>query len=238
MEAVVQCGGKGMRLRPYTSILPKPLMPVGTRPVLEMLLKWLRRNNFEHVYVTTGYLGHLIRSYCGDGRQWGIRLEYTEEGEPLGTVGALTLIREKLDSTFLVVNGDVLTDLNLKSFIAHHARNEGLLTISTTLRPYNIDYGVIEDQAGVVTGFIEKPTISNLVSMGIYCMEPEVLELIPWGTPYGFDDLVLHMLELGAPVRHYRHAGTWLDVGRAEDFMKAQEIEWDEQAIPMTPRAA
>ena len=115
MKAVIQCGGRGSRLQPYTTVLPKPLMPIGTKPILELLLKWLRRNGIRDVYITTGYLGDLIRSYCGDGRQWDLRIEYTEEREPLGTMGALALLRDKLDSTFLVLNGDVLTDLNLKS---------------------------------------------------------------------------------------------------------------------------
>ena len=120
MKAVIQSGGRGTRLRPYTSVLPKPLMPIGARPVLELLLKWLRRNGIEEIFITTGYLGHLIRSFCGDGEQWGIRITYTQEAEPLGTIGPLTLLRDKLDSTFLVLNGDVLTDLNLSAFLANH----------------------------------------------------------------------------------------------------------------------
>ena len=110
MKAVIQCGGKGTRLRPYTTVLPKPLMPVGSRPVLEMLLKWLRRNGIQEVFITTGYLGHLIRSVCGDGRQWNMSIKYTDEKEPLGTIGPLSLLRDSLDKTFLVINGDVITD--------------------------------------------------------------------------------------------------------------------------------
>src|ERR1700736_3657846 len=110
MKAVIQSGGKGTRLKPYTMILPKPLMAVGSKPVLELLLKWLRRNGTHDAYITTGYLGHLIRTVCGDGGQWDLRITYTAEPEPLGTVGALSLLRTELDSTFLVVNGDVLTD--------------------------------------------------------------------------------------------------------------------------------
>ena len=115
MKAVIQCGGKGTRLRPHTSILPKPLMPIGARLVLELVLKWLRRKQNQGIYVTTGYLGHLIRSVCGDGEQWNMRINYTQEMEPLGTIGPLSLLRDKLDEPFLVLNGDVLTDLNLES---------------------------------------------------------------------------------------------------------------------------
>jgi len=132
MKAVIQSGGKGTRLRPYTMVLPKPLMPVGTKPVLELLLKWLRRNGTDQAYITTGHLGHLIRSYCGDGGQWDLRITYTEEREPLGTVGALGLLRDKLDSTFLMINGDVLTDLNLNAFVAAHIAHGGPLTVATT----------------------------------------------------------------------------------------------------------
>ena len=134
MKAVIQSGGKGTRLKPYTTILPKPLMPVGSKPVLELLLKWLRRNGTRDAYITTGYLGHLIRIACGDGSQWDLRVTYTEESEPLGTVGALHLLRKELDGTFFMVNGDILTDLNLNAFAAAHRQNGGALTIATMQR--------------------------------------------------------------------------------------------------------
>ncbi len=141
MKAVIQSGGKGTRLKPYTMVLPKPLMPVGSKPVLELLLKWLRRNGTRDAYVTTGYLGHLIRTVCGDGRQWDLRIKYTEEPQPLGTIGGLTLLRDDLSSTFLVVNGDVLTDLNINAFAACHHQNGSALTIATTKRSYGLrDY--------------------------------------------------------------------------------------------------
>jgi NDP-sugar pyrophosphorylase family protein len=233
MKGVIQSGGRGTRLLPYTSVLPKPLMPIGARPVLELLLKWLRRNGIEEVYITTGYLGHLIRSFCGDGQQWGIRIAYTHEIEPLGTIGPLNLLRDKLEGTFLVLNGDVLTDLSLSAFISCHRRYGGPLTIATTTRTIKTEFGVIEDANGLVTQFREKPTLSNCVSMGAYCMEPEVLKYIPMGVPFGLDDLVLCMMERGVPVHTFRHQGIWLDIGRVEDFHKAQEIDWDEQALPL-----
>src|SRR6478735_1837326 len=145
MKAVIQCGGQGMRLRPHTSILPKPLMPIGARPVLELVLKWLRRNGIREVYITTGYLGHLIRSVCGDGNQWNMRITYTQELEPLGTIGPLSLLREHLDAPFLVLNGDVLTDLNLSQLVGGHRRNKAALTIATASRPTKMDFGVIEE---------------------------------------------------------------------------------------------
>src|SRR3978361_341496 len=172
MKAVIQSGGKGTRLRPYTMILPKPLMPVGSKPVLELLLKGRRRHGAHQAYVTTGHLGHLIRSYCGDGGQWDLAITYTEEREPLGTIGALSLLREELDSTFLVLNGDVLTDLNLNAFVAAHRRHGAPLTVATAQRSVRVSFGVLEDSDGTVTQFREKPSLTYLVSTGIYCMEP------------------------------------------------------------------
>jgi len=230
MKAVIQSGGKGTRLKPYTMVLPKPLMPVGAKPVLELLLKWLRRNGTHDVYITIGYLGHLIRGVCGDGSQWDMRIKYTEEPEPLGTVGALSLLRSELDRTFLVINGDVLTDLNLNAFTALHRQHGGPLTIATARRTIKTDFGIIEDNAGRVVRFREKPVLMHDVSMGVYCMEPEVLDYIPAHTPFGFDDLMFCMLGRGLAVRTFSHSGLWLDIGRVEDFHHAQELAWDEQS--------
>lgn len=230
MKAVVQCGGKGTRLRPYTSILPKPLMPIGSRPVLELLLKWLRRNGIQEVFITTGYLGSLIRSFCSDGQQWNMKINYTHEIEPLGTIGPLSLLRDQLKEPFLVLNGDVLTDLSLNRFVKCHRRHGGPLTIASTVRHTKMEFGVMDETDGTVFGFREKPTLDNLVSMGLYCMNPDILDYVPSGVPFGFDDLVLQMLEQGTPVHTFRHDGIWLDIGRADDFHRAQEIEWDEQS--------
>ena len=225
MKAVIQCGGKGTRLLPHTSILPKPLMPIGSRPVLELVLKWLRRNGIKDVFITTGYLGHLIRSVCGDGSQWNMRITYTQEMEPLGTMGPLSLVREHLvDEPFLVLNGDVLTDLNINQLVSCHRRHQGRLTIATASRPTKMDFGVIEEADGRVTEFREKPELSHLVSMGIYCMDPAVLDRIPWGVPFGFDDLMFQMIEEQIPVNVFKHQGMWLDIGRVEDFVKAQDV--------------
>jgi len=233
MKAVIQSGGRGTRLMPYTSVLPKPLMPIGARPVIELLLKWLRRNGIEDIYITTGYLGHLIRSFCSDGHQWGIRIVYTQETEPLGTIGPLALLRDQLDATFLVLNGDVLADLNLHAFANFHRSHNALLTIATTTRATKMDFGVIEDVDGIVVKFWEKPTLTNCVSMGAYCIEPEVLKYIPDGVPFGFDDLMLCMINKGVSVHAFKHQGLWLDVGRVEDFHKAQEIDWEDQSSPL-----
>jgi NDP-sugar pyrophosphorylase family protein len=230
MKAVIQCGGRGMRLRPHTSILPKPLMPIGARPVLELLLKWLRRSGVQDVFITTGYLGHLLRSFCADGSQWNMRITYTQEAEPLGTIGPLSLLREHLDEPFLVLNGDVLTDLSLNRFTSFHRQHRGPVTIATAIRTVKMEFGVIDQVDGRVVGFREKPTLVQLVSMGVYCMEPSVFKYIPSGVPFGFDDLMFQMLDQGTPVHTFAHDGLWLDIGRVEDFHKAQDVAWDEQS--------
>jgi mannose-1-phosphate guanylyltransferase len=159
-----------------------------------------------------------------------MRITYTQELEPLGTIGPLSLVREELDEPFLVLNGDVLTDLNLNHFVGAHRRHQANVTIATATRVTKMEFGVIDELEGHVTGFREKPELPNLVSMGIYCMDPAVLERIPSGVPFGFDDLMFQMLEQNAAVHVFKHNGLWLDIGRVEDFLKAQDIPWDEQS--------
>lgn len=223
MKAVIQAGGQGTRLRPYTLVLPKPMMPVGGIPVIEILLKWLRRNGTREAYITTGHLGRLIRVLCAEGKQWDLDIKYSEEPEPLGTVGALSLIRDELDQTFLVLNGDLITDLDISAFTAFHRNHGDLLTIGVTSKIVKIDLGVLESEGTRVTAFREKPTLKYEVSMGIYCMEPGILELIPSGVPFGFDDLMHSMLGRKLPVHLFRYDGMWMDIGRPEDFQLAQE---------------
>lgn len=221
MKAVIQAGGKGTRLRPYTMVLPKPLMPIDDLPVIEILLKWLRQNDVEKVYVTTGYLGHLIRALCGDGSQWGMCIEYCEEREPLGTIGALCLLEKELngEETFLMLNGDVVTDLDLQKFVAFHKERGGLVTVAMTEKHVKIDLGVIHCNNQHISAFEEKPTIKFNISMRIYCMELGVLDLIPRGIPFGFDNLMHAMLARDLKVNVYEHTGMWLDIGRPEDLV-------------------
>jgi NDP-sugar pyrophosphorylase family protein len=230
MKVVIQAGGKGMRLRPYTNVLPKPLLPVGSKPLLDRLLRWVRRNGSRDVYITTGHLGHLIRAFCGDGHDWDLRIRYSEEREALGTIGALSLLGDELDEPFLVINGDVLTDLNIGAFMRSHRASCAALTVATIQRCIRMEFGVIEVEKDRIVHFREKPCLSHLVNMGIYCMEPAILGHIPRGIPFGFDDLVLRMLEVEAAVNTFLHNGFWLDVGRIEDFQKAQDLDWDDEA--------
>jgi NDP-mannose synthase len=223
MIAVIQAGGKGTRLRPYTMVLPKPLMPVGDHPVLLILLRWLRKWGIKKACITTGYLGHLIRAILHSSNHLDMDIVFSEEPEPLGTVGALRLLDKELKDTFLTVNGDLICDLDLGDFCSFHKKMGGLLTVATTDKIIKIDLGVLGCENNRMTEFREKPKINFEVSMGIYCMEPAILELIPPKMPFGFDDLVHEMLNKGLTVNTYKHRGLWMDIGREEDYRLAQE---------------
>jgi mannose-1-phosphate guanylyltransferase len=161
-----------------------------------------------------------------------LHIHYTDEAAPLGTVGPLSLLRDELDSTFLVINGDVITDLSLGAFARYHHSTRGVLTVATMHRQTRMEFGVIEQEGGRIVSFKEKPVLSNLVSMGVYCMEPVVLQYIPSGIPFGFDDLILCLLRREVPTYSYLHEGIWLDIGRIDDFHTAQELDWDVQSPP------
>lgn len=228
MKTVILAGGRGTRLRPYTMVLPKPLVPVGNQAVLELLIKRLRKFGFSDIIITTGYLGSLIRALCGDGSKWGANIEYTKENEPLGTIGPLTLVNGNLNETFLVTKGDVITDLDFRKFIEFHNRKGGIATIATYRKEVKLDLGVLEcDDDGAIVGFSEKPEKEYLVSMGAYLFEPEILKYVPTNIPFGFDDLMHILDDNSVPVYSYIHDGYWLDIGRKEDFEKAQK-EFDD----------
>lgn len=233
VKALIQAGGKGTRLKPYTLILPKPMMPVGEYPVIELLLRWVRRNGLDEVMVTTGYLGHLLRLLCGDGSRWDMHIAYTEEKEPLGMLGALQLVRDWIDQPFLVLNGDLITDLDLRAFMRFHRDHSEALTIAVKETRVPVNMGVFEfAQDGTVTDFREKPTLTYSANMGVYCMDPTILELIPRGVPFGFDDLMYRMLDEGRAARVFQHHGEFMDIGRPEDFAQAQELA-ERGALPM-----
>jgi NDP-sugar pyrophosphorylase family protein len=223
-RAVVLAGGEGTRLRPYTTVIPKPLMPVGDRPVLDIVLRQLRDAGCERVTIATGYLAELIEAFCGDGRAYGLDIDYHREPEPLGTVGALALIHG-LNAPFMVMNGDVLTDMDYAAFFAEHLASGAAATIATTTRTIEVTLGVMhfEDGAdpGRVTDFVEKPTLSYEASMGVYAFDPRALAHIEPGVRLDFPDLILRLLAAGETVRAYRPGAYWLDLGRHEDYETA-----------------
>ena len=199
MHAVILAGGKGVRLRPYTTVLPKPLVPIGDRySILEIIMRQLAGFGFRTATLAIGHLGHLIRSYVGDGSQWGLeRVDYATEDSPLGTIGPLLQIRDRLPEHFVVMNGDILTDLNYADLLAHHRGSGAELTVATYARQVKIDFGVLTSQGGRIVDFVEKPTIDYRVSMGVYGMSAGVLNSYTPGLPLGFDELVLDLLGAG-----------------------------------------
>lgn len=223
MKAVVLAGGKGTRLAPYTKILPKPLMPIGDMPILEVMLKQMKRAGVEDVILTVGHLANLMRTFFMDGRQWGMNISYSYEEKPLGTAGPLSLI-QGLDSTFLVTNGDVLTTLNLRDLLAFHRSQGGIATIAVHQRHVKIDLGVVQwNGDGRIGGYIEKPTYDYTVSMGIYVFEPQVMKFIPFNVYLDFPELVLKMIAAGEKVVGYAFDGYWMDLGRPDDYAQAAE---------------
>ena len=223
MKAVVLAGGRGTRLAPYTSILPKPLMPIGDMPILEVMLRQMKKAGVNEVILTVGHLASLLRAYFGYGEQWGMKINYSYEQEPLGTAGPLALIKD-LDSTFLVTNGDVLTTLNLKDLLDFHKKQGGIATIAVHQRQVRIDLGVVESNADhTITGYIEKPSYDYTVSMGIYVFEPRALKYIPENQYLDFPNLVLKLISAGEKVAAYPFDGYWMDLGRPDDYQQATE---------------
>jgi NDP-sugar pyrophosphorylase family protein len=223
MKAVVLAGGKGTRLAPYTQVLPKPLMPIGDMPILEVLIKQMKRHGITDIILTVGHLSHLLESYFQDGSRYGVNIHYSHEEEPLGTAGPLSII-QGLEDTFLVTNGDVLTALDLSELIDFHRKEGACATIAMHEREVKIDLGVIRLNGGLeVEGYIEKPSMDYRVSMGVYVFETEVLNYIPKAQYLDFPDLVHRMLEAGERVMGFPFDGYWQDLGRPDDYQQAWE---------------
>ncbi len=224
MKAVILAGGKGTRLKPYTTVIPKPLVPVGEKAIIDILITRLVKCGVDEVTICLNHFAEIIMAYLGNGSKLGLKINYSLEEEPLGTVAPIKLI-ENLPDDFLVMNGDLLTDLDFRELYLKHTSQNALLTVSTYHRTAKIDFGVLElDKAdSQVTGFREKPEYSFNVSMGVYAMNRKVLEYVPQNKPFGFDNLMLSLLEKQIPVNVFPYAGYWLDIGRPDDYEKANE---------------
>lgn len=223
MKTVILAGGKGTRLKPYTTILPKPLMPIGDMPILEILLRQMKRAGIDEAVLTVGHLAEMLRLFFQNGEKIGLKISYSFEESPLGTAGPLSLI-DGLDDTFMVANGDVLTTLPLADLLEHHRLSGAAATIAMHHRQVHIDLGVIQqNEDGRVIGYIEKPTYDFMVSMGIYVFEPRVLDYIPLNAYLDFPDLVKRLIAAGEIVSGYPFNGYWQDLGRADDYERAIE---------------
>lgn len=238
MHAVILAGGRGVRLRPYTTALPKPLVPIGDEyAIIEVVLRQLRADGFDSITIAIGHLGQLIRAYCGDGSQWGLDITYWSEDQPLGTMGPIVTNLGELPEHFLVMNGDVLTDLPYRQLLEGHATSGAPLTVAAYDRVVKIDFGVLEiggETGDRIAEFREKPVEHFSVSMGVYAASRETLRPYPPGEPLGFDELVLDLLKAGTPPRVHPFDGYWLDIGRPDDYDRANE-EWDTVRTKLLP---
>jgi NDP-mannose synthase len=221
-EAFIMAGGKGVRLRPYTTVIPKPLVPIGDRhSILEIVLRQLADQGFSRATLAIGHMGQLIRAYVGDGSQWGIEVQYIHEATPLGTIGPALARLDACPEHFLIMNGDVLTNIDFENLLATHIDSGAPLTVATYEREHRVDFGVLEVAGAAVTRFSEKPTYTYAVSMGVYAVARKTLRRYTPGQPLGFDDLIVDLLARGERPASYGFSGYWLDIGRPDDYDQA-----------------
>lgn len=222
-RAIILAGGKGTRLKPYTIALPKPLVPIGDKPILEIIITQLVKHGFNHITITINHFADIIKAFFGDGSKWGIKIDYSLEKKPLSTMGPLSLIND-LPDNFLIMNGDVLSDINYSKLYAEHTKSDNVFTISSCKREQMTDYGILEiSQDNKLKGFTEKPIMKYNVSMGIYIANRKILDYIPYNEFYGFDQLMIDLIKDKKPVLIKSHNGYWLDIGRPDDYAKACE---------------
>jgi len=224
LKAVILAGGLGTRLRPFTEVIPKPLLPIGEKAVLEIQIEHLQKHGFTEIFLATGYRSNYIKKFFGDGSQYGVALKISKEEKPLGTVGPLTLLKNELNEPFLVMNGDILTKLNFLNMYEFSVRNKASLTIGAKkiLTPFR--FGNIESSGDYVTKIEEKPDFETNVLAGVYIMTPDIFGYIPEDGPYGVDQLIKQMLSKHDPIAIYQIQEYWLDIGVIDDFKDAQDI--------------
>ncbi len=223
MRAVILAGGKGTRLAPYSTVLPKPLMPIDDMPILEVVVRQLKYYGFKQITIAVGHLSELIEAFFGNGSKWGIKIDYSREDKPLGTAGPLALIRQ-LNRPFLVMNGDLLTTLDYADLLRRHRQAKAIATLGVYQRNVKIDLGIIKSNArdGIIE-YIEKPILKYDISSGIYAFNPAVLKYIPRSRRFDLPELTRALIKDKQPVRAYKFRGYWLDIGRPDDYKQAIE---------------
>lgn len=237
MRAIILAGGRGTRLRPLTISFPKPLVPLGGMPILELVVRQLRAAGFERITLSTGYLAELIRAYFGDGSRFRLAIDYAHEEKPLSTAGPLRLVKD-LPEHFLVMNGDLLTDLDYAGLLREHAASGAAATVATKARESVIDFGIVETSAnGDLERWIEKPIHSHQVSMGVYALSRTTVGLIREDEAIGMPDLLMRAVGEGRRVACHRFDGYWLDIGRVDDYETAQQ-EFEQRRDLLVPRDA
>jgi NDP-mannose synthase len=235
LHAVILAGGKGTRLRPFTITLPKPLVPIGDESsVLEIVIRQLAHQGFESATLAIGHFGELIEAYVGDGARWGMAIDYAREEEPLGTMGPVVQVADRLPEHFLVLNGDTLAEMDYAALVETHAASGAPITVATARREARIEFGVLDVEDGRVTGFREKPAIGYTVAIGAYALSRSALLRYPAGAPLGLDQLMRDLLDRGDHPASFDFTGFWLDIGRPEDYDRAN-VEFEEIRARLLP---
>ena len=235
-HAVILAGGKGTRLRPFTTTLPKPLVPIGGESsILEIVLRQLSHHGFQSATLAIGHMGEIIHAYVGDGGRWGLKVDYTIEEEPLGTMGPVIAVLERLPEHFLVMNGDILTDLDYGTLLDAESASNAPITVATYHRDVHVDFGVLELEGNQIVSFTEKPMLEYRVSMGVYALARTTLGRYTAGEALGFDELMLDLLARGESPVSYPFDGYWLDIGRPEDYDRANADWPDIRQILLPP---
>lgn len=226
MKAIVMAGGKGTRLQPYTASFPKPLVPLGDMPVLELLLRQLKLAGVGEVILAVNHLHHLIRAFCGDGTAFGLKIDYVLEDTPLGTAGPMAAVLDRLGEDFIVTNGDLLTNFDIAAMAGQHQEIQAPASIAVFERKLNIDFGLVEvDERMRLSGYREKPSYTHLVSMGLYVLNRDaVAPFLKAGVRLDMPDLMQLLVGAGKPVQCHRQDCVWLDIGRPDDYAAAQTL--------------
>ncbi len=228
MRAVILAGGLGTRLRPFTEVIPKPLLPLGEQALLEVQISALKACGFDEIFLATNYMSQYIEAYLDDGARYGVKLTYSCEKEQLGTAGPLSLLRDRLDEPFLVMNGDILTKLDFRRLHDFAGRQNTALTIGTKIIATPFRFGSVSVNGdGLVTNIEEKPEFKLEILAGIYCMKPSIFEFIPDNTFYGMDNLIQDMIAAGSGISRYLINDYWLDIGQVEDYSVARDAYFE-----------
>lgn len=222
LQAVIMAGGFGTRLRPLTDHMPKPMLPVGGRPLIERIVEQFRQAGIRQVNITTNYLADKIIEHFGDGHQFGVDINYVDEGRPLGTAGALGLMQTP-EQPLLVINGDILTQVDFRAMLAYHQEHQALLTVAVRKYDLDVPYGIVESEGPFIQRLVEKPVFSFFVNAGIYLLEPAAHHYIPGGQHFNMTDLIQRLLDEGQPVVSFPIHEYWLDIGQHVDYERAQE---------------
>jgi len=223
MKAVILAGGLGTRLKPFTEAIPKPLLPIGEKAILEIQIERLKESGFNEIFLATNYMSDYIENFFGDGSRYGVKLIVSKESIPLGTAGPLTLLKDYLDESFIVMNGDILSLIDFQKFFAFAMEKNTLLTVAIKKEILPFAFGNIFFEGDFVTGIQEKPSIITHILSGIYVMKPEIFKYIPENTNFGIDKLILNFLKSDIQVSKYELTEYWLDIGRVSDYEKAQK---------------